>query len=93
MRNKAVLIAAMLALAIPAFADNPSNSKTPVTVQNSKPPPQADTLQFATAPSYNGPGTATTSEAGKTPLSGLNLQNPCKKPNPPRSCKQAKPSH
>jgi hypothetical protein len=99
MWKKTVLLAAILAFALPAIAGNPSNPKKPATVTNSKPvnskpakgPPQLDTLQFATGTPLTG-SKATTPEAGQASLSGLNPVN-CNQPNPPQSCKQTKPPH
>jgi hypothetical protein len=92
MVNKAALLAAALAFALPAFADNPSNSTAPKTNPKAKPNGwiEQNSISFgATNTSLNSKGNGTA--PGKTPISGIGVKNPCNQPNPPRSCKQIRP--
>ena len=94
MVNKATLFAAALALALPAFADNPSTSTPPMTNPKGKPKGWIEQNSFsigATNPAGGSKGNGTA--AGKTPIGDISVKNPCNKPNPPHSCKQAKPPH
>jgi hypothetical protein len=96
MWNRAVLLVAALAVALPAFADNSSNSKTTV-VKPKTPVPnknnvETNSFSFGAAnPTTMSHGT----NSGKASSAdySLNLKNPCKQPHPPASCKQPKPLH
>ena len=94
MWNKAALLAAALAFSLPAIADNPSNSKTPVTKPKTKGNGKIEIYSYsvgaantATVPKGNG------GAAGKVSPGSINVKNPCKQPHPPHDCKQPRPPH
>jgi len=97
MWKKATLLAAALAFALPAFADNSSNSKPSVT----KPKPKANRVLERNGVSFGEPNSVTVSngnggaagKAGKVSLGDIHVKNPCKQPNPPHSCKRPNPPH
>jgi hypothetical protein len=94
MWNKAAMLAAALSIALPAIADNPSNSEAPVTTPKTKRGGTIEQNSFSfgtsntgTAPNANG------GKAGKVNLGDISVKNPCKKPNPPHDCKRPRPPH
>jgi hypothetical protein len=94
MWNKCAPIAAAVLLALPAFADNQSNTKTPATKPTRKSPQAPDSLQFGLGTPLNLSGSkAGGSSAGQSSLGNFNPKNPCNQPNPPHSCQQTKPPH
>ena len=95
MWNNVSLLALALTLALPALAD-PPKLKAPASQQINKPKTSSvDTFNFSTEAAIvvptksNGVG----ARAGKPNLGAITVTNKCKKPNPPPSCKQAKPPH
>lgn len=94
MVNKAILLAVALAFALPAFADNPSNSKAPMTNPKGKPKGWIEQDSYSVGATNTITGSkGSGSAAGKTSLGNISLTKPCNKPNPPRSCKQLRPAH
>jgi len=92
--KKAALLAAVLAFALPAIADNSSNSKPPVT----KPKPKANRVLERNSVSFGEPNSVTVPKgngnaAGKVPIGSIHVKNPCKQPNPPHDCKRPRPPH
>ena len=94
MVNKATLLAAALAFALPAFADNPSKSTAPMTNPKAKPKGWIEQDSFSLGASNPATGSkGNGAAAGKTSLGDISLKNSCTKPNPPHNCKHAKPPH
>jgi hypothetical protein len=94
MVNKAILLAVALAFALPAFADNPSNSKAPMTNPKGKPKGWIEQDSYSVGATNTITGSkGSGSAAGKTSPGNISLTKPCNKPNPPRSCKQLRPAH
>ena len=94
MWNKAALLAAALAFSLPAIADIPSNSKTPLT----KPKTEGNRHIQNYSYSFGAANTATVPKgnggaAGKVSPGSINVKNPCKQPHPPHDCKQPRPPH
>lgn len=92
MTNQAVLLAIVLAFTLPAFADTQPKATASSTSQKAKPKGsiQKDSFSFG---AINTGSTGKPGATGKSSAGNPNLQNPCKGPNPPRSCKQNKPAH
>jgi transposase len=96
MWTKAALLSAVLVLAValPAFADTPSNSGKPVTNPKAKPRAGIETNSWSVGANNPSPGSkGGSSKPGKASPGSIDLQKSCNQPNPPRSCKQAKPPH
>jgi len=101
MWNKTALLGVALALAVPAFADNPSTQKTVVAKHKTKPKSIMEQSNFSegstsgntTPNSFPGSGTMA-AKAGKTSLTGISVsKNRCKQPNPPHDCVRPRPPH
>lgn len=81
MWKNTALLAAVLVFALPAFADNSSNSKPPVT----KPKPKGNRVLERSSFSFGEPNSVTVpkgngSAAGKVPIGSIHV-NPCKQPH------------
>ena len=88
------MLVAALAIALPAIADNPSNSKVSVTTPKAK---RGGTIQqdsFSVGASNTGTApNAKGGKAGKVNLGDISVKNPCQQPNPPHDCKRSRPPH
>jgi hypothetical protein len=93
MWNKAAMLAAAFAIALPAIADNPSNSKSSVTTHKTKGGGTIEQSSFSFGASNTGVPSAKGGKAGKVNFGDINVKNPCKQPNPPHDCKQPRPPH
>ena len=95
MGNKAILLAAALSLALPAFADTSSNPQAPVTKPKTKTSGTIHVDSFAfgqdnsITPASGGNGNA----AGKGSTGNIHVKNPCKRPHPPHDCPRPRPPH
>jgi len=92
MWTKVALLAAALASAVPAFADNSSNSKPPVTRPKPKAHPvEVNSFSWGAAHSTTASG-GKGGGAGKSPIGSIHV-NRCKQPNPPHDCVRPRPPH
>lgn len=93
MWNKAAMLAAALAIALPAIADTPSNSKSSVATHKTKSGGTIEQSSFSFGASNTGVLNAKESKAGKVNFGDISVKNPCKQPNPPHDCKRPGPPH
>lgn len=82
----------------PAIADNLANTKAASAAHGkSQGRIEQDSFQFGVSRSINPPGSRPAGrESGQPNLSEIRnsaAANPCKSPNPPRSCNRPRPSH
>jgi len=94
----AVLALVAATFSFSAIAANPPNTKAASAAHGkSQDRIQQDSFQFGVSRSINPPGSGSTGrESGQPNLNEIRnsaAANPCKSPNPPRSCNRPRPSH